>query len=200
MPMARGSVAFASSVDIDDRLRGGVGEAENRRFIDAWLVWRGRGRLMPNRASLDIAVIRDLLDTVILFALDGAEQIRIKVAGTHLRDIADFEATGRTVAELTPAEYLPLRNYRMRQMASRPCAGAMTTFNQQTIGQGVVFETVSLPVEAYAAGKPRLLITKVTAIGGAFERPAPGRPKLLPMVDRFAFLDIGAGIPDRAEP
>jgi hypothetical protein len=64
---------------------------------------------------------------------------------------------------------LPVRNYRMQQMAARPCAGATVTLNQQTIGQGVVFESVTLPIEADATGKPRLLITKVTAIGGAFE-------------------------------
>jgi len=34
---------------------------------------------------------------------------------------------------------------------------------------------VTLPIEADATGKPRLLITKVTAIGGAFdpERTTP---------------------------
>jgi hypothetical protein len=200
MSTARKSAPFVSDADTDERLRGAVGEADNVRFVEAWLGWRGPARIMPNRRSLDIAVIRDILDSVILFALDGPDQIRIKVAGTHLRDIADFEATGKTVAELTPAEMLPLRSYRMRQMASWPCAGAMITLNQQTIGQGVVFESVTLPVEADATGKPRLLITKVTAVGGVFEPPAPGRPKLMPMADHFDFLDIGAGIPERTEP
>jgi hypothetical protein len=199
MSTARKSPPFVGGADTDARLRSAVGEADNLRFIEAWLGWRGPARIMPNRASLDIAVIPDLLDTVILFALDGPDQIRIKVAGTHLRDIADFEATGKTVAELTPAELLPLRSYRMRQMASWPCAGAMITLNRQTIGQAVVFESVTLPIEADATGKPRQLITKVTAIGGAFEPPASGRPKLMPMVDRFAFLDIGAGTPERTE-
>jgi hypothetical protein len=200
MSTARKSVPVLSDADTDERLRRAVREADNVRFIEAWLGWRGPARIMPNRGSLDIAVIADLLDTVILFALDEPDQIRIKVAGTHLRDICDFEGTGRTVAELTPAEMLPLRSYRMRQMASRPCAGAMITLNRQTIGQGVVFESVTLPIEADATGKPHLLITKVTAIGGVFEPPAPGRPKLMPMVDHFDFLDIGAGTPDRTTP
>ncbi len=123
-----------SNTDTDERLRCAVGEADNLRFTEAWLGWRGPTRIMPNRGSLDIAVVRDLLDTVILFAPDGPDQIRIKVAGTHLRDICDFEGAGRTVAELTPPELLPLRNYRMQQMAARPCAGATVTLNQQTIG------------------------------------------------------------------
>jgi hypothetical protein len=75
----------------------------------------------------------------------------------------------------------------------------MITLNQQTIGQGVVFESVSLPIEADATGRSRLLITKVTAMGGAFERPAPADHNSCHR-RHFAVLDIGAGTPERTTP
>jgi hypothetical protein len=184
----------------DDKLRAAVREATNRRFIEAWFGWRGAGRLLPDRASMTIADIAPLLDTVMIFAVTAPNQINVKVAGARLRDIADFEATGRSLSELTPPALWPIRRYRMMHMATSPCAGAMTTFDRHTIASGVTFETVTLPVASDGPGQPSLLISNIAAIGGAFEAPAPDRPRLVPMADRFEFVDIGAGTPERTEP
>jgi hypothetical protein len=200
MSTARKSAPFPSDAEIDQRLRAAVVEADNLRIIDAWLDWRGPGRLMPNRGALKLAALGELGDSVMLFAVEGPDRIRLELAGARLRSIAGFDATGRTIAELTPPGQLPLRAYRMRMMASRPCAGAMITLDRQTAGHGIVFEIVTLPIEADAPGQPRRLISKVTPIGGAYEPPAPGRPALMPMVDKFAFLDLGAGTPQRTAP
>lgn len=184
----------------DDRLRAAVREEANRRFIDAWLGWRGSGRLMPRRRAMEIADIKELLGSVMLFEMSGPDEIRIKVAGTLLRDHATFEPTGRSYIELTPPGLWPIRRYRMHSMATRPCAGAMTTLDRHTTGAGVTFETVTLPIDADEPGGPRLLISCLTAVGGITEPPLPGRPPLIVLADRFAFVDIGAGTPERTEP
>jgi|HubBroStandDraft_6_1064221.scaffolds.fasta_scaffold5672538_2 hypothetical protein len=53
MSTARKSVPILSDADTDERLRRAVGEADNVRFIEAWLGWRGPARIMPNRGSLN---------------------------------------------------------------------------------------------------------------------------------------------------
>jgi hypothetical protein len=200
MSTAQKSASFPSGAEIDQRLRAAVVEAENARFVEAWLGWRGPGRLVPNLGALELAALGDLADSVMLFAMEGPDRIRLERAGARLQSIAGFDATGRTIVELTPPGQLPLRAYRMRMMASWPCAGAMITLDRQTVGHGIVFEVVTFPLGADEPGQPRRLISKVTAMGGAYEPPAPGRPALMPMVDKFAFLDLGAGTPERTAP
>lgn len=184
----------------DERLRGAVRDRASRRFIEAWLAWRGPGRLMPTRSALEIADIRELLGQVALFEVLGPDKIMIKVAGTRLRDITNVEATGRNFAELTPPEVWPVRRYRMMQVASRPCAGVAITRDRRTLGDGVTFEIVSLPIDADQPGGARLLIHCVTSIEGGFQPPTPDRQPVMLLPDRFEFLDIGAGTPERIEP
>lgn len=155
---------------------------------------------MPQRAGIDIADIKALLGRVILFELTGPDDIRVKVAGSQLRDHIDFEATGRSFAELTPPEQWPLRRYRMMAMALRPCGGVMITHDRQTRGDGMTLETVTLPLAPDAPAKPPLLISNVTVIGGVLEPPIEKRPQIVPLVDEFRFVDLGAGVPERERP
>lgn len=184
----------------DQRLRAALRDRASRRFVEAWLGWRGWGRLMPTRSAMEIADIRDLLGLVALFEVHGPDRIMIKVAGTQLRDIANVEATGRNFAELTPPEVWPIRRYRMTEIAARPCAGVAITRDRRTLGDGVTFEIVTLPVDADAPGGARLLINCVTPIEGGFQPPAPDRRPVMLLSERFAFIDIGAGTPERTEP
>jgi hypothetical protein len=195
MPEAQTSASYP-----DDRLRAAVREEANRKFVDAWLAWRGSGRLMPRLGAMEIADIKELLGSVMLFEMTGPDEIRIKVAGTRLRDHASFEPTGRSYIELTPPGLWPTRRYRMHSMAAWPCAGAMTTLDRQTVGGGMQVETVTLPIDADQPGAPRLLISCLAAVGGDYRPPLPGRPPLIALADHFAFIDIGAGTPVRTEP
>jgi hypothetical protein len=185
---------------IDDALRRAPRDPASRRFIEAWLGWRGMGALLPKRAEIDIADIKALLGRVILFELAGPDDIRIKVAGSQLRDHTDFEATGRNFAELTLPQEWPLRRYRMTMMATLPCGGVMITYDRRTRGEGVTLETVTLPLAPDEPAKPPLLISNVTLIDGVFEPPVEDRPQIVPLVDEFRFVDLGMGVPERARP
>lgn len=194
------TIADPNASSPDQRLRDAVREPASLRFIEAWLGWRGSSRLMPPRTAMDIGDIRELLDAVMLFELNGPDDIRIRVAGTRFRHHANFEATGRNLIELTPPALWPIRRYRMHAMAQLPCAGAMTTFDRETIGAGITIESVTLPIDADQPGGSRLLISCLTPVGGAYEPPAPSRRQYIVLADQFAFVDIGAGRPERTEP
>jgi hypothetical protein len=181
----------------DQRLRDAVRAPASLKFIEAWLRWRGEGRLLPPRSAMEIADIREMLETVLLFEINGPDDILIKVAGSRLRNYADFEATGRSLKDVTPPAIWPVRRYRMQAVASWPCAGIATTLDRKSIGAGVNVEGVTLPLEADEPGGSRLLITCLTALSGAVDPPVPGRRPLTVLPDEFAFIDIGAGCPER---
>ena len=186
---------------LDQALLAAPRDQTNRHFIAAWLGWRRPGQLVPKRSALKLDDIKQLLGRVILFELVSADDIRVKVAGSQLRDHANFEATGRSFAELTPPAQWPLRRFRVNEMAARPCAGVMINRETEThSGETVTFETVTLPLEPDGPGKPPLLISNVAVLGAIYEPPATDRPPLVYLPAEFRFLDLGAGIPARTEP
>ncbi len=184
----------------DRALWGAAHDPANRRFIEAWLAWRGGNRLMPTRNAMEIADIRELLGSIALFEILGPNDIRIKVAGGRLREHANFEATGRNFAEITPPGFWPIRSYRMMQMASLPCAGRSINVDRRTLGEGIIFEIMTLPIDADTPGGPRLLISCVVPLEGGFQTPRPDRQPVFLAAESFSFLDIGAGVPPRTEP
>jgi hypothetical protein len=185
---------------IDETLLSAPRDQVNRRFVAAWLGWRGAGRIMPLRAAVELGDIKELLGRVILFELAGPDEIRVKVAGSLLREHTAFEATGRNFAEITPPDQWPLRRWRMQEMASLPCGGVMVWCDREVEGEGNTFETVTLPLQPDLPDRPRLLLSNVAGIGGVYDPPRQGRLKLVPLVDEFRFLDLGAGLPQSAAP
>jgi len=193
--------ALDRASDIERALLTAPQDQANRHFVAAWLRWRRPGRLMPKRSAIELQDIKELLGRVILFELIGEDDVRIKVAGSQLRDHVNFEATGRNFAAITPPAQWPVRRWRLREMATRPCGGVMINRETETrSGDAVNFETVTLPLEPDGAGKPRLLISNVAVLGAVYGQPTSERPQVVYMPDEFRFLDLGAGIPVRIEP
>jgi len=176
-------------------------EETNRRFIAAWQSWRGSQCLLPKRSAVELGDVKQLLGRVILFELISDDEILVKVAGSQLRDHGNFEATGRNLRDLTPAEQWPVRRWRMAAAAGLPCGAWMVNINSRTLsGAGIAFETVTLPIEPDEPEKPRLLMSNVAVLGGAYDSPANDRPQLAWLPEEFRFFDLGAGVPDRIEP
>ncbi|HXY99100.1 MAG TPA: PAS domain-containing protein [Stellaceae bacterium] len=183
--------------EIDQALLAASSNEVSRRFIAAWLGWRGAARLLPKRADIDIADIKELLDRVILVELGGPDGLRVKVAGSRLRNHIDFEATGKNLAAITPPGDWPLRRWRITEMATRPCAG-VSILRDRRRRDGITVEMVTLPLEPDAPGKPPLTLSNIAVCGGVYEPPPKDRPLLWPAVEEFRFLDLGAGVPEKA--
>jgi hypothetical protein len=173
----------------------------NRQFIAAWLGWRGPGRLLPKRSAVELLDIEHLLGGIMLFEFLSEDRILVKIAGSQLREHSGFEATGRNLRDLTPSEQWPVRRWRMNAVATRPCGAWTINIDTRTrSGDSVYFESVTLPIEPDEPEKPRLLMSKVTFLGGIYEPRAKDRPQLAWLPQGFCFLDLGAGIPDLIYP
>jgi hypothetical protein len=192
---------LGSPAYLDQALLAAPREQANRQFIAAWLGWRGAGRNLPKRSAVELEDIKHLLGRVVLLEIISGDDIRIKVAGSQLREHANFEATGKNFADITPPEQWPTRRWHLTEMATRPCGGALITRDTQTLtGEGVSFEAVTLPVEPERPAGPRLLMSNVAVLGGIYEPAAKHRPQIIRLADEFRFLDLGAGIPNHVEP
>ena len=186
---------------IDQTMLDAAQDETNRRFIAAWQSWRGSQCLLPKRSTVELGDVKQLLGRVILFELISDDEILVKVAGSQLRDHGNFEATGRNLRDLTPAEQWPVRRWRMAAAAGLPCGARMVNITSRTLsGAGVAFETVTLPIEPDEPEKPRLLMSNVAVLGGAYDPPAKDRPPLAWLPEEFRFLDLGVGIPKHTEP
>jgi hypothetical protein len=191
----------AISDTLDRRLLAAARDEGNRQFIAAWQGWRGAARLLPKRSAIELGDIKHLLGRIILFELISDDEIRVRVAGSELRQHTDFEATGKNLRDLTPSEQWPVRRWRTRAAATRPCGARMINIGSRTPGgEGAAFETVTLPIEPDDTQKPRLLMSNVAILAGDYEPPAKARPQDALLPADFAFLDLGAGIPDRIAP
>jgi len=170
---------------------------ETRLFYEAWLQWRGIG-LVPRRADIDLASIRDHLPQVALLEHDATEDYRVRLAGTAMRNFFGFDPTGRTYRELTAPDEWPTRRSRMNGMIATPCGcHASYTRHFDRIGE-VTLEAIFLPL-LDDANAVRFLLT--------YQHVAPKAPGRRPdqsvflavaqvrLADYFRFIDIGAGVP-----
>jgi hypothetical protein len=191
----------AITAPLDQNLLAAAQDEGNRQFIAAWQGWRGPGRLLPKRSAVELGDIKQLLGRVILLELVSDGEILVRVAGSALRQHTDFEATGKNLRDLTPAEQWRVRLWRTRAAASRPCGARMINIGERTPGgEGAAFETVTLPIEPDDAQKPPLLMSNIAILPGKYTPPAKVRSQDALLPDQFAFLDLGAGVPDRIEP
>lgn len=169
-----------------------------RRFIEAWLQWRGTA-MLPRRAQLDLNQIKAMLPMVMLFELRAPDDVRFRVAGTGIARHLGFDPTGRNYMELTPEGQWPVRRYRLDRMAGQPCGGAMHHEDEQDLRR-VAIAMLTLPLLPDEPDGYPLLFTHVAPLE---EMPHPVDGTLARMTrlpDRFTFVDIGAGVPDAIEP
>jgi hypothetical protein len=173
----------------------------NRQFIAAWQGWRGPGCLLPKRSAVELGGIKHLLGGIMLFEFLSKDRILIKSAGSQLREHSGFEATGRSLRDITPPEQWPVRRWRMNAVATRPCGAWTINIDTGTrSGDSVFFESVTLPTEPDEPEQPRLLMSSVAFLGGIYEPRAKDRPQFAWLPQGFCFLDLGAGIPDLIHP
>jgi hypothetical protein len=177
-----------------DQLKALVKKPLTRQFIEAWVRWRATG-VVPRRSEMELRDIAGSLETIILFDYLGPDEIMLRVAGTRLGELSGIELTGKNYKDLTRPEYWPTRSRRIGAMLARPCGGIMYVRYVMANGRRLRFETVSLPLMADGQSEVRQLIACNTLVDGDFP-PAGVRSQGIPGVEDFAFVDIGAGIPD----
>jgi hypothetical protein len=176
-----------------------ITEQVNREFAAAWLHWRG-DRLLPRRADVDLNAIRRMLPLVLLIEYHSPAEARVKVAGSRLRDYIGYELTGANYIDLAPLEDRPIRRYRSWEVAMRPCGSRLLYDHRVQSGRIMRSEVVSLPLDPDLPGGPRMTIANIVPLTSRNELLEPPVDRDVVVAEEYAFLDIGAGVPDSIYP
>ena len=175
-----------------------VPNAGLRQFIEAWLRWRGEA-LLPRRGQIELGAIKALLPMVAMLEIKGPDEVRYRVVGTRITEQLGFDPTGRNYAEFTAREEWPVRSYRLRQMATRPCGGALH-YEETTELQRIAIAHLTLPLLPDMPSGSPLLLSHIEPLE-PLPHPEDDRlERLMRLPDRFTFVDIGAGVPDTIDP
>jgi hypothetical protein len=170
---------------------------QGRRFVDAWLTWRGSS-LVPRRSQMDLRQITDALPMVVLFEWREADDVRIRLTGTAIDRYTGEDRTGKSYSELTPPSHWPVRRHRLRSMVQHPCGGVM--MHEYVASKPVTVTTITLPLlPDEIHGFPYLFSYVVPAEGLPHPADTP-LARLSALPEAFSFIDIGAGAPASTEP
>ena len=172
---------------------------ETLHFADAWSRWRGP-RLLPRRSDMRLAEIKHLLPLVSLLEVRAPTDVVFRVAGSRLRDYLGADLTGANYVELAPESFRPIRIWRLQQQITRPCGTLFIYPHRFPSGYVAPAEVISLPVDDGRPGKPPMLLSVVTPLTERSEDPPPPGQREVHFAVEFAFIDLGAGIPDRTVP
>ena len=66
----------------------------------------------------------------------------------------------------------------------------------QPSGRTVIFNAICLPLDSPEPGRPRLLSSCSSLITRSFQEQPREQRRSIPLAHAFAYVDIGAGIPD----
>lgn len=172
---------------------------ETIRFAEAWSRWRG-GRMLPRRSDMRLPEIKHLLPLVSLLEVRGPTDVVFRVAGSRMRDYLGMDLTGCNYIDLAPEPFRPIRTWRVQQEVTWPCGALFIYPHRYPSGYVAPAEVVSLPVDDGRPGRPPMLLSLVTPMTNRLEDPPePGKREVQFAVE-FAFIDLGAGIPDRTIP
>jgi len=171
---------------------------EHRLLLDFWDAQRADG-LVPKRAMIEPGRIKHLLPFLLIMEQFSMMEARIRLAGTALRDLFGFEASGQNYIELAPLRGRRERSYRMWQITHHPCGGRYTRGVTFPNGLREICDGLLLPLAPDHPDRPPLaIVAEIPRHGRRWQNQA--RPALLEPVDDFAFVDVGAGTPELAVP
>lgn len=176
-----------------------ITEPVNVEFAQLWLGWRGE-RLLPRRSDIELNAIRRMLPLVLMIEYRSPDEAIIRVAGSRLRDFVGYELTGANYIELAPPEDRSVRRYRCWAIAAQPCGSRLIYNHRLHSGRVTQAEVVSLPLDPDQLGGARMTLTNIAPLlprDPIIEGPAAPQ---LEVAITYAFLDIGAGVPDSIFP
>jgi hypothetical protein len=170
-----------------------IQEAVNLEFARMWLHWRG-DRLLPSRADVDLNAIRRMLPLILLLEYHSPDEVRVRVAGSRLRDFLGFELTGANYIDLAPPERRHIRRYRSWEVVGRPCGSRLIYDHHLQSGRIVRSEVVSLPLDPDRTGGPRMTLANIAPLTNRDDIFEAAANRDLTVAEEYTFLDIGAGV------
>lgn len=169
-----------------------------RTLLDAWLAWRG-GRLVPRRADIDPGAIKPILPAIGILEIRDRQTAIYRLAGSGLRDVFGFDATGGNSIDLISERHRLRRAYRTYMPATTPCG--YHGLSEFLYAESVVdrFESIGLPLAPDSPGRPPFLIFTMESLLGRQWKKDHG--SVIENVNNdLRFFDIGAGVPSSVDP
>lgn len=164
-------------------------------FLQWWHQARN-GNDIPIRADLRIDRIAKLISRLLMIDVLSPDEMIIRLTGTNIDAQAGINSTGTNILDITPPEYRDQRSHRLWQMASRPCPGIFFYRNDLEWVDGTVSVGLTLPVRSGADATGRQFISYFDNYRPSIDRNEPGSPVTQNMPDRFAYVDVGFGVPE----
>lgn len=144
--------------------------------------------------------IKQFLPLISLLESRSPTEVVFRVAGSRLRDYLGVDLTGSNYIDLAPETFRQIRIWRLQQEVTWPCGALFIYPHRFPSGHVAPAETISLPVDDGRPGRPPMILSLVTPMTDRVEDPPPPGKREIYFAVEFAFIDIGAGIPDRNLP
>ncbi|HVJ54941.1 MAG TPA: PAS domain-containing protein [Aliidongia sp.] len=165
---------------------------ECRRFFAYWDQLRGN-QIVPPRSALDPGQIRTLLPLITIVELLSRSRLIIRLAGTGVRNILGFEATGKNALNLAEESRRPIRSYRYWASALQPCGVVYSREIAFSSGVTSRFLSLVLPMQPDQPTQPPIFVSIIASPEG-HDWTNTSVPAL-DVAQDFRFIDIGAGVP-----
>jgi hypothetical protein len=129
-----------------------------RQLYDYWLEKRG-DRAMPARADLDPIDIRFVIGDVILVDVvdDKPPRFRIRVHGTNLSELTNFDLTGKMLDEMPVPEFRDLSTRSFRKVV-RSAEPLQVLAERVLDGRLQRYEAIILPLSGDGKQVDRLMV------------------------------------------
>jgi len=162
--------------------------------------WAGLPRtdLLPSRADFDPSAVAPLLAGISMYEFRCRDDVRVRLSGTLLVETFGKELTGTNYLDMWPEQYRAAVSATYELMLGHPCGlfVAMEGFSGGETATPSV--SVGFPLRN-PDGAANLLLFHTSKIDIPVARDPRADPITRLSVNRRALLDIGAGVPDRAQ-
>jgi hypothetical protein len=150
--------------------------------------------LIPSRRDFDPCDQGPVLSSYVIHELETPEMIRIRLAGTGIRDQYGFETTGRNYLDFVEDWRRETASRSIFLICKHPCGLLASLRSETRSGMVMKNESVGLPMRDND-GKPSLIYYQSNMIDlEAFREPSEDEILKLDIVDEF-YIDLGSGIP-----
>jgi hypothetical protein len=151
--------------------------------------------LIPSRLDFDPCVQGPILTTYIIHELISPDFIKIRLAGSKLRDGFGVEATGRNYLDFVDPSRRAKASRAIYLVCEHPCGMLVRLTSKTQTGLTYMNETFALPMRDNE-GRPRLVYYQSNSAPLAEYRDSSAdKLSRLELANRV-FIDIGAGVPE----
>jgi hypothetical protein len=169
-----------------------------RLLLDYWYEQRGSEPL-PRRGQIDPARLQPILPFITISELVSRQIVRVRLAGTGMRDLLGFELTGRNYLDLTPPAQRRTRSWRIWSAACQPCGSRYSGTLLYSTQASETYHGISLPVLSDQPDQPMQAISVLLVAAGRRWYGQSSDPAI-GLSEDFGFIDVGYGVPGSIDP